>query len=467
MENIFYSTTERHKPKIINEGFEYIQDRKLVIETYWSWRCILKNSKKCLCRIHANFNGHVLKIIGEHNHSSQIEKVLANERYIQMKQDIKLTEINPVNIIAKHVQDIGPSIAASLPKIESMKRRLRSIRKIHLNEPNNPKSLFELVIPRNLTLTSNGNIMFFDSSVLDKNNRIIIFARPDQICNMRKAEHIFMDGTFRSAPIIAYQLFTIHILICQRAFPIMYSLLPDKKASTYKKLFLIIKSIIPEFLPKTIMTDFEGAIINSCIEMFPKSQCKGCLFHLAQSVQRKTNEKYKKNYDTDPEFKIQIKMLSALAFLPPNQVCAAFSQLVNNIPIEIGEYFRTTYIGTINPFQQTIPAIFPINFWNINDRIEYSLPRTNNFVEGWHNRFNLSVGNPHPTIYKLIRKIKKEMDLVSLQIIQEQKGIENFKQKKYNSVDKNILNLYNRMKKSNIGAYNIMEILRSFAYNLH
>jgi len=47
--------------------------------------------------------------------------------------------------------------------------------------------------------------------------------------------------------------------------------------------------------------------------------------------------------------------------------------------------------------------------WNVNKTTLNDCHRTNN-IEGWNNRFSKLVGQKHPTIWKLIRKIKNEID---------------------------------------------------------
>lgn len=277
-----------------------------------------------------------------------------------------------------------------------------------------------------------------------------------------------MDGTFKCAPKITYQLFTIHIFICKKPFPILFALLPNKKLETYKKLFLIIKNKIPNFLPKTIMMDFEHTLILACSEVFSTSQCKGCYFHFTQSIQRKICEKYKANYNKNLDFKLKIKMLCSLAFLPLNKVYEGFYLLSKYIPSDIVKYFQTTYIGYFNNETNLFNlSLFKINFWNITDRIEESLPRTNNYIEGWHNRINSSFMNPHPNIYKFIRKLKEEMDLIFVQIIEQNKGIQIYKSKKYKQIDSNIINLYNEMTSINEQNLNVMDFLKRFSYNIH
>ncbi|CAF1515142.1 unnamed protein product [Adineta ricciae] len=59
---------------------------------------------------------------------------------------------------------------------------------------------------------------------------------------------------------------------------------------------------------------------------------------------------------------------------------------------------------------------FPIELWNVYDRVSENLPRTNNSIEGWHNAFAQRVSIAHPTINKLTDKIRTEQSKFELDI---------------------------------------------------
>ena len=64
---------------------------------------------------------------------------------------------------------------------------------------------------------------------------------------------------------------------------------------------------------------------------FPGIVKTGCFFHLAQCVWRKVQaEGLQVRYQADHEFARWILMIPALAFVPPNNVVAAFEDLVEH-----------------------------------------------------------------------------------------------------------------------------------------
>ena len=48
--------------------------------------------------------------------------------------------------------------------------------------------------------------------------------------------------------------------------------------------------------------------------------------------------------------------------------------------------------------------------------VELGYPRTQNVVEGWHNRWNTLVGNAHVSIYKIIEEMRKEQQQMEMQV---------------------------------------------------
>ena len=93
-----------------------------------------------------------------------------------------------------------------------------------------------------------------------------------------QASHWSPDGTFKTVPRIFLQLYTIHALVNDRSVPLIYALLPDKSQTTHSNLLQQLKSLKPDLAPKTVMVDFEKAMINSLELAFTQTQIKGCLF---------------------------------------------------------------------------------------------------------------------------------------------------------------------------------------------
>lgn len=106
-------------------------------------------------------------------------------------------------------------------------------------------------------------------------------------------------------------------------------------------------------------------------------------------------------------------MLLALSYVPERDVQFAFEILSEIFPEQLRsilEYWEATYVGRriIN-----ISPRFPINMWVMFDRVRGQLPRTNNSLEAWHNSFQRTLDCHHPSIFKLIDRLKKEQHTVT------------------------------------------------------
>ena len=63
---------------------------------------------------------------------------------------------------------------------------------------------------------------------------------------------------------------------------------------------------------------------------------------------------------------------------------------------QISGYFHKTYTGLNQPDSNVERPLFPIKFWNVDERTKNDEHRTNNQVEWWHRLFQsvLACGNP-------------------------------------------------------------------------
>jgi hypothetical protein len=77
------------------------------------------------------------------------------------------------------------------------------------------------------------------------------------------------------------------------------------------------------------MADFEQAVFSAFDDNFPGIACKGCLFHLSQSMLRKVNaEGLKDSYKADMTFKNWIKQCFMLALLPLGEIDQQWTKIV-------------------------------------------------------------------------------------------------------------------------------------------
>ena len=80
-------------------------------------------------------------------------------------------------------------------------------------------------------------------------------------------------------------MYSIHGLSHGKTFPLLYSLLPNKKQEIHEKLFRIVQQHVQR-KPKFITIDFEKVAENAFAIVFPQSKIFGCFFHTKQNIWR-------------------------------------------------------------------------------------------------------------------------------------------------------------------------------------
>ena len=120
-----------------------------------------------------------------------------------------------------------------------------------------------------------------------------------------------------------------------------------------------------------------------------------------------------------------LRHLFALAFLPPEEILAAFNILKLEMPPETNEViqqFEDNYAhGRIRQHLQNETVIrsaplFPPQLWSVYNSNEMGILRTQNNVEAWHRRWEILVGQSHVGVYRMIEELQKEQQSVDLQV---------------------------------------------------
>lgn len=258
--------------------------------------------------------------------------------------------------------------------------------------------------------------------------RLVMFATDDHLKLLTESDTWYLDGNFGLSPKCFLQLYVIRIKKNNVFLTSIYCILQRKTKSTYVEMFQIImeecakRNLYPD--PKYLHLDFESAVIEAAKEVLGVHiNVRGCFYHLCQSTFRKVQELgLATMYKRDEEFRKHCGMVDALAFLPLHLVEEGMTYLKDNLPenlTDLLDYFDAYYVNgkyrrigsdENNIRFRKLPPMYPPAVWNVNESTLNNCNRTNNIVEGWNNRFSKLVGQKHPTIWKLIRKIKNEIN---------------------------------------------------------
>ncbi|XP_046342249.1 uncharacterized protein LOC124123059 [Haliotis rufescens] len=168
-----------------------------------------------------------------------------------------------------------------------------------------------------------------------------------------------------------------------------------------------------ELAPTRLQTDFEQAAIPAIQLEFPNAEVKCCFFHYSQAIWRKTQDLgLAVAYKEDQAVQQWIRRAADLALLPADDV-------------------------------QDYDARFPILLWNHNDTTG---PRTNNNLEGFHNKLNRSLPHQHPNIYRLIEVFRMIEKAVKVKLAQINLGApEPSRKRVYREVDNRLQRLKDQL----------------------
>lgn len=364
----------------------------------------------CKCRLHKphdNDDPAHFFLRHEHSHAGDARKIGKQRVHTKIKELAKTTDLNATAIIAESVQGQQKSTLAALPSNKSMVKTV--YRQRAPTFARNPETLAELELSDEFRNTKDGNnFLLYDSGVEeDEQDRTLIFATDENNTFLSKCEEWFMDGTFSITPLLFKQVYIIHgkklLKKCENVFykwnffefkgringfniPLVYVVTTNKRQETYELVLNVLLGINPNLNPTDITLDFEAAAINAVKKCFPLSEVHGCFFHFSSNIWKHVQQYGLQTiYNSNGDFALQIRMLTALAFVPTDQVEAAYNQLMetaffceegmaeyeehqNGID-NLVKYFQDTYVFATDRFGKRKPPLFPPAIWNVYENV--------------------------------------------------------------------------------------------------
>ena len=273
------------------------------------WRCMSAN---CPARIHTpgdpetrEMNGNdeefftILKTVKSHTEACDRISTSSKIHLKKMAKEIKDTALStqhaPSQILASTQSNLDDQTLDQAQKDIHLSRNIRRYRHIAEAAPHNPTEKTGFGIPheyKTITIDKNEVIFLLHDTGEDDEDRILIFGTHKGLDDISNSKNIGLDGTFDIAPKCYEkgQMVSIHKIVQHVAIPRLYTLLPNKKTETYKRLYQLLKEMRPDMKPESALLDFELANIKALKEEFNGITLWGCLFHLSQNSYRKIVE---------------------------------------------------------------------------------------------------------------------------------------------------------------------------------
>ena len=122
----------------------------------------------------------------------------------------------------------------ALPRENSLKAAMRRLRK--RDQPRLPRSLEDMEnIPEEYQLIDGDRWLLHDSG--NEEGRFLIFGMSSTIEVMSRSDMWFLDGTFKSRPLLFAQLYVIHYRCDDHVIPGLFVLMENKREQLYTSVF--------------------------------------------------------------------------------------------------------------------------------------------------------------------------------------------------------------------------------------
>ncbi|CAF1354279.1 unnamed protein product [Rotaria magnacalcarata] len=349
---IQWCKTNRGNDRIFMSGYSYDYMSQSLKKNIRSFRCS-KKGIGCRAVVYVSIDSNMYKDSNnvEHNHPPDHHNVKRLLILQKVKERIMIEPTSVTRIIedeyVKHHLDDGDRRHFLLPAAQAS--RFHKIRAKMI--PPNPKSL-DFEVPELYSTTHSGEeFLIYDST----------HKKIGGSC-----EVIFIDGTFKTRPMMFSQVYVIMGLHLAEAIPLVWCLAPKRVQEVYEKILKILKQKSIEygtkFEPQYVYSDFESGEMGALKNLFPNVTVRGCWYHFNQAIFRN----------------IQKMGLTTMQWLT-----------------------RT-----------------PPKYWNLGP-IHI---RCNNSLEGYNNRLQYRFGI-HPRLWSFIHFLKGEESLVMMRVVQIRNGI--------------------------------------------
>ena len=123
-DELYFTTTKRGKPKLILEGFGYVQDKRGSNGMVY-WRCEKRDTLNCRGRVKTSDGGDVVFAPSAHCHAPDPAKEEIAIARDEIRRRAATTQESSHLIVTNETNRLSASAAASLPSRKALKRAVQ------------------------------------------------------------------------------------------------------------------------------------------------------------------------------------------------------------------------------------------------------------------------------------------------------------------------------------------------------
>ena len=211
--------------------------------------------------------------------------------------------------------------------------------------------------------------------------------------------------------------------------------------------------------------DFARASINAAAAMFRDARIAGCYFHLGQSVYRKVQRLgLHGKYEANEDFFLRSIMLSALAFLPQENITRAFGDFppqYQDGEIPLLQYFGPTYVGVRVGDERRSP-LFGREIRAVSGIEDVGITRANNAAEAFRHTFPAGLAEADRLgVWRFVETTQSQQNLTDKDVADFDQGVGKVPQRRQVERDQRSTALTARYGRDG----DSMTIVRGVAYN--
>ncbi|EEZ97435.1 hypothetical protein TcasGA2_TC011266 [Tribolium castaneum] len=186
-----------------------------------------------------------------HNHAPSPTKIAVKRVNSTIKENAVTSPNTPRDLVNSSLEGISDGVKIHLPELKKLQKTVSRKRKNVGAICLVPHSLVEIDIPPRLRRTKTAtqeNFILSDSGTEDANH-IIIFGCTTDVNRLIQCDTWVVDGTFKSAPNLWYQLWVIHGVFFNKTVPFIFAFLPSKSEVIYERALTTVLAKIDAIRP--------------------------------------------------------------------------------------------------------------------------------------------------------------------------------------------------------------------------